>query len=603
MTRQHPLLLLALLWGCGEPDALSGEPGAVHAAGWVAEHGPALRRAGYPIDECTACHDDPATAVSCGDCHEEGPTGCTTCHGRESPPHAAHARFDCATCHPAVRDVWTPGHLEDRPEDVRLTGLAAARGHTPTYAGGRCADTACHAGPGAGTPAPAWAPAALDCGACHGNPPPDHPQDRCDRCHTDPGAGLGHVDGRVDAADWRALPCDGCHGGGGNPAPPRDLAGRSDPAWPGVGAHQAHGAPAAAAPVACDACHVVPAVVEAPGHLDDTPGAEVVLAAGRYEAGRCADTGCHGADAPAWTGDAPCGSCHGLPPAGHPPGDCARCHPTAGPDRTIALPAGHVDGRLDVAALGAGDCATCHDTDRARPRHAHPAHARFDCSTCHLVPAVPLAEGHLDGVAQVAFDGRFDRGTCSDGWCHGEGRPRWDRPDSVDGCGACHGNPPAGHAAGECTQCHPGPESPRHVDRRIDVTAPTACDGCHGDPPDLGAHLAHTRYDCATCHLVPDRLEAPGHLDPPPAEVTLAAGAYVAGGCADTQCHAGPGAATPAPRWEEGPEAAACGACHGLPPPGHPEGRCGTCHAAVVADDPLRIINPARHADGRVDFR
>src|SRR5690606_12882026 len=88
-------------------------------------------------------------------------------------------------------------------------------------------------------------------------------------------------------------------------------------------------------------------------------------------------------------------------------------------------------------------------------------------------------------------------------------------------CDRCHG---AVEEALACDSCHPA--------------GVTDCTTCHG--PALvepsGAHAAHLLpspladgIPCATCHPVPDRFDAPGHvftasgdIDPPPAEVTLA---------------------------------------------------------------------------------
>ncbi|MCB9550001.1 MAG: CxxxxCH/CxxCH domain-containing protein [Myxococcales bacterium] len=332
--------LLALA-ACGEVEPLEGRAGGTHPAGFAeaAGHAAWLRGHGDDLQPCYSCHQVDEGPGACRECHSEGPEACDVCHREPVGAHATHAAFGCATCHVVPAALGAPGHLADQGDaDVRLAGLATARGHAPAYAAGTCTDTACHAGPEALNPAPTWEGTlqAPTCQACHALPPSGHPQDRCDRCHAPVVDAAGrlvdaalHLDGRVQAADWRTLPCDACHGSDGNPAPPRDLAGNEATSFRGVGAHQAHLAPASSAPVACATCHVVPRRVDVPGHVEDaTPGvAEVVLAAeagpdATYAAGRCADTRCHGGDTPAWTGDAPCGSCHGLPPEGHPAPRC-----------------------------------------------------------------------------------------------------------------------------------------------------------------------------------------------------------------------------------------------------------------------------------------
>lgn len=630
-------VVVLLVTACGDPEPLEGRTYAVHPAGWgeAGGHARALRADGYPLDTCYACHALDEGPGNCVECHAEGPEACDVCHAEPPAPHAAHARFDCATCHPVPGDLRTAGHLEDRgSDDVTLRGLAATRGFDPSYSaeGAGCSQVACHAGPGARRPVLEWGAAPVICGDCHGVPPPDHPADRCDRCHEGIVDADGrvvldearHIDGRVEALDWRGLDCDGCHGQDGDPAPPRALDGSSDTASRGVGAHQAHLQPTNAKPVACGTCHVVPAAVDVPGHVDDdTPGrAEVVLTgpavgdAGQpvYAAARCSDTACHGPDQPVWTGDAPCGSCHALPPAApHPVGtDCTRCHSTAGPDRTIARPLNHVDGRVDVLGLGPDDCVTCHgEGGRVVPGGSHAAHARFDCAACHPVPQRPVEPGpHLDGAPTVdlAAGGVFDGRGCAQVGCHGFGEPEWGVPETVQGCDACHGAPPPGHAVGDCTQCHPGPMEATHVDGRVQVALPQACDACHGYPPDSGAHVAHLSgergkaLDCATCHVVPDRVDAPGHLDPPPAEVALQTGRYAEGGCAETDCHAGPAAEVPEPQWDDPPSVADCGGCHAVPPPEHPPQNCVLCHGGVIDVDGV-ITRPRLHVDGEVTFR
>lgn len=142
--------------------------------------------------------------------------------------------------------------------------------------------------------------------------------------------------------------CATCHGST-NPAPPRDLSGNTARTARGVGAHQVHvvGSPIATF-LFCNDCHVVPGPVYAPGHIDDTPNAEVVmnnpLARTRTNRGTdfplvpggeiiptpaydptalsCASTYCHGnfkngnrTFAPVWNdasgSQMACGTCHG----------------------------------------------------------------------------------------------------------------------------------------------------------------------------------------------------------------------------------------------------------------------------------------------------
>ena len=110
-----------------------------------------------------------------------------------------------------------------------------------------------------------------------------------------------------------------------------------------------------------------------------------------------------------------------------------------------------------------------------------------------------------------------------------------------------------------------------------------------------------------------------GHIDSVrPAElafsgVALAAGAtptYENGTCSSTSCHGAvfpenheSGGSNTTPRWNrvDGTEAA-CGSCHGLPPPpphpyASPEFPCHACHMNIGEDD-RTFLYPELHVDG-----
>ncbi|HEY6722602.1 MAG TPA: CxxxxCH/CxxCH domain-containing protein [Polyangiaceae bacterium] len=281
-------------------------------------------------------------------------------------------------------EVDDPAHIDARPAEVAPRGVAQARGRAPAWdrESATCAQTWCHSPSSAGGSSPRWTSAAgLDCGACHGAPPPlPHPQaPNCEACH---GAVVGfageiidrsrHVDGHVDLDVTED--CGACHGDV-NAAPPVDLEGNSSPTLPGVGAHQTHVlGRALARAVPCQECHLVPAEVLAPGHLDSHRPAEVVFsgaaiafgAAPEYADGSCRDSYCHGADfpkthasggavtVPIWTevdgSQAFCGSCHGLPPPlPHPQIEsCSDCHLNVLPSqRGFLYPELHVNGSVE----------------------------------------------------------------------------------------------------------------------------------------------------------------------------------------------------------------------------------------------------------------
>ncbi|MBI2376255.1 MAG: CxxxxCH/CxxCH domain-containing protein [Deltaproteobacteria bacterium] len=522
--------------------------------------------------DCVSCHlptAGPNRTVANRATHVDGivqvtSLDCNSCHGDTQSPapprdlagdlvptdaqvgsHRAHleggvssAPVPCATCHLVPAQTDDPGHLEPpAPAEVIFSGLAAAGGETPSYNSGSCGSTHCHTGSGASNPTPRWnAPGSAPCGSCHGLPPPaPHPASNdCTLCHS-PVAGPGqsiavrarHGDGHLDVIDTS---CDRCHGSTASPAPPADLAGLADPTTVTVGAHQAHLAGGLASrPVACDQCHLVPAELNSPGHVDTPAPAELTFGGLAKADGHnpsfdrtratCANSYCHGEGNAVWTspGAAVCGSCHGVPPSSpHPANDrCELCHlPTAGPNQTVANRLTHVDGTLQVAIDG---CEGCHGT------------------RSNLAPPVDTL-------------GRSD------------------------------------------------------ISLRTVGAHQTHLSGGHGSRP----------VNCAECHFVPTNVADPGHNDTPaPAELNFGAVAKADGhtpiwdgtSCADSYCHNGSGAQKPTPGWtSSGGSEAACGACHGLPPPApHPQNdQCAMCHAPTAGPNKT-VADRTTHVNGFLD--
>ena len=227
------------------------------------------------------------------------------------------------------------------------------------------------------------------CRTCHGNAYNGGTSGvSCLTCHTGAGGPLN---------------CATCHGSTSSPAPPRDLSGNTINTSQGVGAHQIHllGTSRAKA-LTCAECHSIPEDVYAPGHIDITQGAEVVMAnylaglatnvpgSSLYDASlplfspnpvytratlSCSSTYCHGtfkngntSNAPVWTNpaSAACGTCHGdataattaqkaLPKTAaqggsHPDATaCSVCHGgVVNSSLTFIDESKHVDGRLNL---------------------------------------------------------------------------------------------------------------------------------------------------------------------------------------------------------------------------------------------------------------
>ena len=367
---------------------------------------------------------------------------CTYCHGSEANPappvsvtggtstalrgvgahqsHVAAGRISnvvaCNECHIVPTSADDPGHYDnDLPAEVTFGALARTGGSAPGWDGSTCSDTYCHnPDPDDLNPsrllAPVWTTVGgsqEQCGSCHGYPPwsPSHPtrSTRCSSCHSTVVASddvtildkAKHINGSVDVDDENTFPCNSCHGNATNDAPPNDLSGNSNTTAIGVGAHQAHlvdGALRVAVP--CGECHVVPASVDAAGHIDVARPADVAFGplAGKFRptippawnrvTGKCTNTYCHFppftgtpgyASAPVWTQvdgtQVQCNSCHMLPPQTNEHSfhfetwqneACTNCHaPVMDDNGNIGDTSLHINGQLDV---NYAYCATsgCH---------------------------------------------------------------------------------------------------------------------------------------------------------------------------------------------------------------------------------------------------
>ena len=380
--------MLLIVIGCAEDRARGGGGSdGIHGPGVLTPtapdfHGAVLRDHGWDFAECQACHGDDLgggiTGVSCLGCHDDGPTSCATCHDQTSGSHAAHlgtAAVPCAECH-VVPTRWddeghvrVAGRRDDAPAEVVLGALAARdlvpprRPAPPSYdaATQTCAGVYCHGATlgdaAALVTAPRWGqPDAATCRSCHGAPPAGHvPSARCDSCHR----GAVHIDAMIEVGTG----CSSCHGDADSPAPPRGLGGETTTPELAVGAHRAHlTSSTLRGPIVCATCHLVPATIDAVGHLDTVEPAEVVAAIGWVRAtATCGDT-CHGDARPAWNDSsgeaAACGTCHGLPPddADHVPAmprsSCTTCHPSVDADGAIVFvtpdTSEHLDGQIDL---------------------------------------------------------------------------------------------------------------------------------------------------------------------------------------------------------------------------------------------------------------
>ncbi|RME27008.1 MAG: CxxxxCH/CxxCH domain-containing protein [Deltaproteobacteria bacterium] len=458
---------------------------------------------------CGSCHGDPPPAphpqsANCSACHpgtvrpdgridiegglhidgrlQVGQLGCDSCHGQNgdaNPPpdtrgntdtsargvgaHASHlsesdwhAPVECGSCHVVPQSISDEGHIDsEQPADVVFSGLAVSDGASPSYDPENlsCSGTYCHGSTlfkGGSNTVPIWNVvdgSQAACGTCHGLPPDSpHPQSQsCYMCH-----------GEVIDSD-------------GNFTPEKHIDGQvevSSPHPDGWANGQVHGPEFEQGPAACQACH-----------------------------GEQLDGGEAGVS---------CEQCH--------PGfrtNCVFCH--GGVDNQTGAPPESVAGELDTSVRGVG-------AHTAHLKESPAWHAPLQCSDCHDVPDDALSPGHIDPrPAELSFsriavaDGAspsFDGQKCSSVYCHGatldaggsNTEPAWTGGSGEAACGSCHSlPPPEPHPqVTNCGLCHGmvygngGFVAPElHIDGIVEVSFTGACDGCHGAPPDTGAHRVH----------------------------------------------------------------------------------------------------------------
>lgn len=520
-----------------------------------------------PNATCTSCHGDANRVGGAGTdpsiCPPGTSDGGVPCFAT-APPHGtngetlpsqaavgahqahltkttlASAPLQCADCHVMPTAM---GHANGII-DMSWGPMAKAGGANPDYNNGTCTNVYCHgAFPGGrNTFSPAWTGGPMNCGSCHGTPPPTpphtNPAAECSMCH---GAGYSqtaqtvnkatHINGVVDV-NYTAATCTSCHGDGARTgiagadpqvkaSPPVSSKGETATTARGVGVHQAHVNQAtwATNPLQCADCHVVPTSTSHSNGVVDIAFGALAKSGGAtptFNGTTCANVYCHGkfnggttTAAPSWTttGGVQCGSCHGLPPATPPhtntATECSVCH-GAGYSQTAKTvnKARHLNGVIDTDSTGQ-TCSTCHgDPNRV-------GIAGADLNVKFSPPLGSKGETTTNQRAVGAHQAHVNKGTfstpvaCNE--CHivptsvahqnGVVDIQWGQLAKTGGvtpawngttCTAsyCHGNFTGGNTAA----------APNWT-----TSGTLACNSCHGIPPNTPAH-ANPALACSTCH-------------------------------------------------------------------------------------------------------
>ena len=387
-------------------------------------------------------------------------------------------------------------------------------------------------------------------------------------------AGCGQARSALEQEGGAAVnACTACHGGVNDDtgAPPRDLKGRTATTEVTVGAHTAHvKAGLLAAALDCGPCHLKPASIGSPGHLDGSP----MIVWGTLATA--------GGAAPSWDRPAP------------PAATSTATAPRSAEARTCAHldPRGRLAGRL---------------RNLPRPSSLEPPCARRRLHGRHLrrLPPGDREDGRLHRRRRrPPRERRGRRLRRPPGGLDGRREPRLPRPRGPGRHRRLPGLPrrrPAG--PGHDLRLHdlPRPGRERRLHPEVQLVPrlggePRAARDLSGTPPRPPWASARTSRTCSAARLRgaaglqllppgPATVTAPGHLDgkvqvtgytgtDPDLMAAVKAPGWSAGtsSCATSYCHgASPllgGGAVAAPGWTrvDGSQVF-CGSCHGLPPP------------------------------------
>ncbi|HET9594212.1 MAG TPA: CxxxxCH/CxxCH domain-containing protein [Anaeromyxobacteraceae bacterium] len=543
---------------------------------------------------CTSCHGTAGRAANAG------LTGTVDANLASAPPidvagttsgvrvgtHVSHVNptagaqsfrpLACTDCHPnnagnnahsnGVQDVTMATIGGIAPAVVKSSGTTPATCTTYCH-GAKWATGDAHKGARTSW---AWNGANAACGDCHAYPPANSGHSgvtsstNCGNCHTGYTATTVsmtlHING---VADVNAQTCTSCHGStshsagtgasGTNPvaaAPPVDTIQNSVTTARGVGAHIAHltGTRFSSAAVGCSECHPVPTSMTHSNSARDLTFGTLTRTGGLSPSFNtttftCSSTWCHG-NTPSLLGG------------------------------TVTQPQWtKVDGTQAA-------CGTCHGNPPPAPHVQSTA-----CASCHTgysQTAVNMTL-HLNGV--------IDYTTQSCTTCHGTST-------RTGGTGATGANPvasapPADTRAGSATTARGVGAHVAHLTGTTLSAASMVCSDCHVVPTST-THANGTTANPYGQVIFSSRSTSAG--------TTAAAWSTTAFTCSNSICHGSTtlGGTNKTPNWTvvNGTQAA-CGTCHGIPPPApHAQNStCGSCHTGYTST----TVNKTLHLNFTID--
>lgn len=428
------VISLILLFQCSDNKDPVSVP--THPDGWAEAnsanfHGKAIEDGSLSQESCQNCHgadyQGGTSGISCSNssCHQQYPhpdgwknpgaanfhgkfllngtldySYCQKCHG--SDYQGGSSGVSCYTCHDQFPHPggWLQSSNQKFHGNFLLYGLLdrqeCQKCHGDDFSGGT---------------------SGISCYTCHNNYP--HPDGfgnansenfhsgyiatqanwniiPCRECHGTNYAGKGFEEKnclKCHTAPDGPEACNTCHGNAENAAPPVNLMKESSTLLVTIGAHQAHVTGTTLSTFAtgagsCKTCHIQPLHYDDPGHIDNTPHAEVIFNTLATDNGRlnttwdrvngsCNNVYCHGGfdfkkensqyqwaytgtemtgtnPTMFWqylgSGQALCGTCHGLPPQGHIPiASCTGCHASVVDENLHLINKYlHINGQIDV---------------------------------------------------------------------------------------------------------------------------------------------------------------------------------------------------------------------------------------------------------------